>query len=602
MKGYIRVAFFIILGFMYAITALSQVTASIVKDIRNGSSGSEPKFLTVYNNAIYFSAIDGVHGRELWKSDGTEAGTVMVKDIRSGSNGSDPEWMCVSNGVLYFTANDGVNGGELWRSDGTEAGTMMVTDLTPGNSNTYPGFLTDVNGVLYFAIEYTFSLAAISGLWKSDGTAAGTVKIAGTYSNSVSSGYVRPTNLTNVNGTLFFRGEWPSLPTSTTLWKSDGTAAGTVMVSTNVPRFPYGIQPNYLTAFNNEIYFAADIDTEGGGALWKSDGTESGTVVVKDMDINSTDGGVQHLANINGTLYFSGFPGSSSNSELWKSDGTAGGTLFVKDINPGSAGSNSTNFTAHGGMAYFVANAAGYGSEIWKTDGTEAGTVIVADLYPGAGSTISNVSIGGGALIALNGVLYFRGHQNNGLGEELYKLNETILPVKWEDLNVDCKAGSPYINWKTATETNTKDFIVQASADAANWHNVDTVAAAGNSQATITYKFTGNGLQNNYSYFRVVQRDLDGRTNYSSVLRTHCGEASSQFNVFPNPAGNTITFSGVENSVIRHIEVFDMAGNRVLLSGNRKSTVDISRLSKGAYILRLSKTNGDTMNGKFVKQ
>src|SRR5690606_29387686 len=118
----------------------------------------------------------------------TEAGTVMVKDIRSGSNGSDPEWMCVSNGVLYFTANDGVNGGELWRSDGTEAGTMMVTDLTPGNSNTYPGFLTDVNGVLYFAIEYTFSLAAISGLWKSDGTAAGTVKIAGTYSNSVSSG------------------------------------------------------------------------------------------------------------------------------------------------------------------------------------------------------------------------------------------------------------------------------------------------------------------------------------------------------------------------------------------------------------------------------
>lgn len=602
MKGYIHVPFFIILGFMCSMTASSQVTASIVKDIRPGSSGCEPKFLTVYNNETYFSAIDGVHGRELWKSDGTEAGTVMVKDIRPGSAGSDPEWMCVSNGVLYFTANDGVNGGELWRSDGTEAGTMMVTDLTPGYSNTYPGFLTDVNGVLYFAIEYSFSLAAISGLWKSDGTAGGTVKVAGTYSNSVSSGYVRPTNLTNVNGTLFFRGEWPSLPTSTTLWKSDGTAAGTVMVSTNVSRFPYGIQPNYLTAFNNEIYFAADIDSESGGALWKSDGTEAGTVVVKDMDINSTDGGVQHLANINGTLYFSGFPGSSSNSELWKSDGTAGGTLFVKDINPGLYGSNSSNFTDHAGRVYFVAKTESEGTEIWKTDGTEAGTVLVADLRPGAGSTISNVSIGGGALIALNGALYFRGYQDNGLGEELYKLNETILPVKWEDLNVECKANLPHINWKTATETNTKDFIVQASADAVNWHNEDTVAAAGNSRATITYQYTGNELQSSYRYFRVVQRDLDGRANYSSVLRTHCGEATSQFSVFPNPAGSIITFSGIENSAIRHIEVFDMAGNRVLLSGQRKSIVDISRLSKGAYILRLTTTNGDMMNGRFVKQ
>jgi len=52
----------------------------------------------------------------------------------------------------------------------------------------------------------------------------------------VGSGYLIPTDLINVNGMLFFIGNWPSLPDSRTLWKSDGTQAGTVMVSTNTAR------------------------------------------------------------------------------------------------------------------------------------------------------------------------------------------------------------------------------------------------------------------------------------------------------------------------------------------------------------------------------
>ncbi|HRO46539.1 ELWxxDGT repeat protein [Agriterribacter sp.] len=601
MQQNLRCGIFIFFSLAHAFTALPQVTATVVKDIRPGGVGSEPKFLTLYNNAIYFSAVDGVHGRELWKSDGTEAGTVMVKDIRPGSTGSDPEWLAVSNGVLYFSANDGVNGGELWRSDGTEAGTVMVTDLTP-NNNTYPFQLTDVDGVLFFAISNSNPVVANRGLWKSDGTAAGTVKVAGTYNNTVGSGFITPTDLVNVNGTLFFIGQWPSLPSSTTLWKSDGTEAGTVMVSTNTTRFMYGIQPAYLAALNNEVYFAADIDTEDGGALWKSDGTEAGTLVVRDMDINSTDGGVQHLTNINNTLYFSGFPGASANTELWKSDGTSAGTVFVKDINPGSSGSNSSNFTDHAGRVYFVANTADYGYEIWATDGTETGTVLVADLYPEAGSTFPNVSIGGRVLIALNGNLYFRGFLDNGLGEELYKLNETILPVRWEELGSDCVAGSPRLNWKTAIEINTKDFIVQASSDAVNWVNRDTVAAAGNSHASVTYQYTENNARSNYRYYRVMQRDIDGKSTYSKVLNISCGSAATRLSVFPNPANNIITLTGIESRYIRRIEIVDMAGRSVMTSANKQATVDISALSKGLYILRLVKKDAGIVSQKFIKQ
>ena len=113
----------------------------LVKDIAPGSdSGGEgegegsseaprssaPQNLTNVNGTLFFTADDGAHGYEIWKSDGTEAGTVMVKDIVSGSSGSNPYQLTDVNGTLFFTANDGVHGFELWMSDGTEAGTVMV--------------------------------------------------------------------------------------------------------------------------------------------------------------------------------------------------------------------------------------------------------------------------------------------------------------------------------------------------------------------------------------------------------------------------------------------------------------------------------------------
>ena len=104
----------------------------MVKDIDPGSAGSIPQDLTKVNGTLYFTANDGAHGIELWKSDGTAAGTVMVKDIGHGSTDS-PTSLTNVNGTLYFAADDGVHGAELWKSDGTAAGTVMVEDIDPGN-------------------------------------------------------------------------------------------------------------------------------------------------------------------------------------------------------------------------------------------------------------------------------------------------------------------------------------------------------------------------------------------------------------------------------------------------------------------------------------
>ena len=90
-------------------------------------------------------------GRELWKSDGTEAGTVRVKDINPGSASSDPRDLTNVNGTLFFSAYDGSSGRELWRSDGTEAGTVRVRDIFTGSDSSAPYDLTNVNGTLFFS-------------------------------------------------------------------------------------------------------------------------------------------------------------------------------------------------------------------------------------------------------------------------------------------------------------------------------------------------------------------------------------------------------------------------------------------------------------------
>jgi ELWxxDGT repeat protein len=116
-----------------------------------GVGESSPFGVAAVAGTVYFRANDGSAGDELWKSDGTEAGTVRVKDIQEGSDSSDPVGFTNVAGTLYFSANDGSYGRELWKSDGTEAGTVRVKDIRTGIYASTPGFLTNVAGTLDFS-------------------------------------------------------------------------------------------------------------------------------------------------------------------------------------------------------------------------------------------------------------------------------------------------------------------------------------------------------------------------------------------------------------------------------------------------------------------
>ena len=120
----------------------------LVRDINTApaASGSDPSSFVEVGGTLYFSANNGGTGIELWKSNGTEAGTLLVEDIRPGFFGAGPRSLTNVGGTLYFVANDGLSGFELWKSDGAEGGTVRVKDIVPGSYGTYPSKLTNVGG------------------------------------------------------------------------------------------------------------------------------------------------------------------------------------------------------------------------------------------------------------------------------------------------------------------------------------------------------------------------------------------------------------------------------------------------------------------------
>src|SRR5206468_455406 len=98
-----------------------------------------------------FLGNDGSTGNELWRSDGTDAGTYMLADLDPRFRfGSDPGNFTVIGNTLYFTANEPDHGAELWKTDGTTAGTMLMKDIAPGATGSSPTNLLNVDGRLFF--------------------------------------------------------------------------------------------------------------------------------------------------------------------------------------------------------------------------------------------------------------------------------------------------------------------------------------------------------------------------------------------------------------------------------------------------------------------
>ena len=356
----------------------------LVKAI-NPSGDDQVNYIVPFGGGVMFRAYDVAHQLELWISDGTESGTHMVKDINAimdadAEDGrtftSYPQNLYSLNGVVFFAANDGFTGVELWKSDGTESGTVLVKNIADGNGNGYPSDFMALGSRLFFSAQNdTYG----NELWSTDGTEAGTQLVKDI--NPSGDGY--PFGLVKSGNTVFFMAETGDYGTE--LWKSDGTEGGTALVADLTPGSQSGnISVNTLTEFNGGVVFRRVDGGTNGSELWKSDGTSAGTVIVKDINPGASHAVPAGLSVMGSYVYFSANDGIVG-TELWRSDGTAAGTELVKDIYEGGDSDSGANplwvsgIVSNGVHAYFFAEApdgvGGTAQEIWRTDGTTAGTV-----------------------------------------------------------------------------------------------------------------------------------------------------------------------------------------------------------------------------------
>ncbi|MEZ4711429.1 MAG: hypothetical protein R3A44_29820 [Caldilineaceae bacterium] len=282
----------------------------------------------VINNIIYFTAYDEAHGFELWKSDGTEAGTTVVKDIILGNASSYPNDLKVLNAQLYFGATDSEHGSELWRSDGTSEGTQLVKDINPGEEDSYlrpiwggvPCLLNlhVVAGKLFFTAGDSLHGRA---LWQSDGTEDGTELVAdmdperNNWCDDSFSGF------TQMNDKLIF------------------SYAGGIFTATDsgVESVPALSQERFaaigtLTPVGDQVFFIGD-DNEHGKELWISDLTEEGTKLLKDITPGEDESQFSLLTASDSFLYFTT---GSLHSILWRSDGISEGTVRIFTVSNGT--------------------------------------------------------------------------------------------------------------------------------------------------------------------------------------------------------------------------------------------------------------------------
>ncbi|MBL7716829.1 MAG: hypothetical protein JNL01_15290 [Bdellovibrionales bacterium] len=384
-----------------------------VKDINPGAGiGSGITNMTVSGNFGFFSANDGTNGQELWVTDGSNGGTVLLKDINPGSLNSSPGNLKDVNGTLFFSAADtgstncsgAACGTELWKSDGTIAGTVLVKDIRTGaGSSSSPSNLVNFGGTLFFSASDGTNGTE---LWKSDGTSAGTVMVSNINAGSANSS---PQQMMVVGSTLYF-----SAVTSAAgreLWKTDGTGGGTVLVK-DIESGTGNSTPTNMTAVGSNLFFTATT-VASGTELYVSDGTSGGTVMVKEIRAGAAGSSPGSLVAMGGKLYFSANDGVNG-AELWTSDGTSAGTVMVKNIRAGSGSSSPSNFRVIGSILYFQANNGVNGNELWRSDGTAAGTFMVQDMNPTGNGSPGNMTDAGAT-----GTLIFSVN-NGTIGTELY--------------------------------------------------------------------------------------------------------------------------------------------------------------------------------------
>jgi ELWxxDGT repeat protein len=456
---------------------------------------SDPVVTSAVGDTVHFVTM-WVHNLPLflWRSDGTEGGT--VQNLRFSSYGEIQELGVLNGGAYFHKKNDSPPWAEIWRSDSSGATLVTTFDreilrsaVTPnalllstgiigdgiwaiGSGNTAVR-LTDASGgelvtVSYLVAEGRYAYFTATGpggeaLYRTEGTAATTEVVIPGFDGAVYGG---------AGGFVFASCSGASLCRL-------GTPPGLIVLSS----LSGGWHRSRAVAAGPYVYFLRTRQ------LWRTDGTAQGTIP---LDVE-TDG--NPLVAVGNIVFFSS--ADAGGEELWRSDGTVAGTYRVADINPGPASSQPLFLTAADGWIWFRANDGLSGIELWRSDGTAAGTALAFDLEPGSAS-----SSPGGFKVA--GRRMFFAAQTAALGRELWAMPLAAPPA----LDARGSATAVTLTWTAYTAAAPVTYDVYRASGNTAFTKIGTTSSTGFSDTSVS--------ANNAYFYRVIANGANGALPASS--------------------------------------------------------------------------------------
>jgi ELWxxDGT repeat protein len=320
---------------------ISDGTEAGTFNLTRDSASSEP---VLFNGFAYFSL-----NNELWRTDGSIAGTNLIKAIPSRFDGTPPSLsgFAVLNGkLLFFIGLDE----DLWSSDGTSSGTQSVYDLCPCNGKGFSDTVHDLvvaGGKAYFAGIDSHGQEP----WVTDGTAAGTQRLANIGPDRP--GDSHPRLLTPApNGVYFYAND----DKSPALFFTNGQSGNATLIKRAASSSEIFTHP--VSAGSRAFFVRNNVE------LWQTDGTTTNTTLLKTVPVLSNMPQLAPLYALNDHLIAPTLV-QSGGYELWSSDGTVAGTISL-------AAKPYMPFTAIAGRGYFVVNESPASRALMITDGASA--------------------------------------------------------------------------------------------------------------------------------------------------------------------------------------------------------------------------------------
>ncbi|MCW3167867.1 T9SS type A sorting domain-containing protein [Chryseobacterium sp. 09-1422] len=357
-------------------TNLTTNVTTKIKDLNIYYSNTNNIIAKVLNNKLYF-----VFQQKLYVSDGTATGTIQINNVTNVGN-----YIFENNGFVYFFGNNNNYGREIWKTDGSVAGTTVVKDINPGTASSIifgnEKMYQFSNKIVFIAMDGNSNL----GLWSTDGSSINTTSFYTLSNNSIFYDF----DFQNYDKLLF--------TVNGNLWKTDGTSMGTNLIYTSIPpinKLTYYKNKIYIDTTSNLFYVnqydQVNFLTNSVGTLFQtiSPSNNGNYLALREYNNNSSpiyffDNSNLLQTNIKFTndtkfieyqnrLIFSGyiesyqdFSTTYKNTELFSYDPLNNVSKIEKDLSNGSSGA-PRNYTEINGEVYFQSRD-GYYYQIYKLD------------------------------------------------------------------------------------------------------------------------------------------------------------------------------------------------------------------------------------------